>query len=129
MTPNETLQQTGHATDDCSGFGGPSRVSRLLSVALAASGSPMGRLRFTRQQAQNEAARRASEFLSGLPSCTGFRLQGTHPDTTVARSHNSKHPVAWLVVFRLDQPDGGVMDGGELFVAVDLESGAVAIRD
>jgi len=89
----------------------------------------MGRLRFTRQQAQNEAARRASEFVSGLPGYTDFRLQGTHPDTTVPKSHNSKHPVAWLVVFRFDQRAGGVIDGGELFVAVDLESGAVAIRE
>jgi hypothetical protein len=87
----------------------------------------MGRLRFTREQAQHEAARRASEFVSGLPNCAGFRLRGTHPDTTVSPSRNSKHPVAWLVVFAFDPP--GVMDGGELFVAVNLESGGVGIRE
>jgi hypothetical protein len=45
------------------------------------------------------------------------------------KSQRSKHPIAWLVVFGLDQPDGSVMDGGELFIAVDLESGAIAIRE
>jgi hypothetical protein len=89
----------------------------------------MGRLRFTREDAQHEAARRASEFVSGLPSCKGLRLRGTHPDTTVPQSSASKHPVAWVVVFSLDLPDGAVMDGGELFVAVNLDSGAVAIRE
>ena len=71
----------------------------------------MGRLRFTREEAQLEAARRASEFVSGLPSCTGLRLRGTHPDTTAPQSRASKHPVAWIVVFSLDLPDGTVMDG------------------
>jgi hypothetical protein len=89
----------------------------------------MGRLRFTREQAQLEAARRASEFVYGLPSCTGLKLRGTHPDTTVPQSVASKHPLAWVVVFSLDLPDGAVIDGGELFVAVNLESGAVAIRE
>jgi len=89
----------------------------------------MERIRFTRAQAQNEASRRATEFVSELPSCTGFRLRGAHPDTTMPKSQSSKHPIAWLVVFGLDQPDGSVMDGGELFVAVDLESGAIAIRE
>jgi len=89
----------------------------------------MGRLRFTREEAQLEAARRASEFVSGLPSCTGLRLRGTHPDTTAPQSRASKHPVAWIVVFSLDLPDGTVMDGGELFVAVNLDSGAGAIRE
>lgn len=89
----------------------------------------MGRIRFTREQAQDEAARRASDFVSGLPNYAGLRLHGTHPDTTMPQSRNSKHPAAWLVVFAFDPPDCRVMDGGELFVAVDLESGAVAIRE
>jgi hypothetical protein len=47
----------------------------------------------------------------------------------VPRSRNSKHPVAWLVVFAFDPPEGSVMDGGELFVAVNLDSGTVVIRE
>jgi hypothetical protein len=47
----------------------------------------------------------------------------------VPQSSVSKHPVAWIAVFGHDLPDGTVMDGGELFVAVNLDSGAVAIRE
>lgn len=89
----------------------------------------MGRLRLTREQAQHEAARRALEFVSGLPNCAGVKLLSAYPDTTTPRSRSSKHPVAWLVVFSFDLPNGAILDGGELFVAVDLESGAVAIRE
>ncbi len=90
----------------------------------------MGRLRFTREQAQREAERRASEFVCGLPNCAGVRLWGAHPDRTVPQSRSSKHPVAWVVVLASDPPDGGgLMDGGEMFVAVDLESGGVAVRE
>lgn len=91
--------------------------------------SIMGRIRFTREQAQHEAVRRASEFVSGLPSyASSVRLRHALPDPTAAKSCTSKHPIAWIVVFASDLPDGAIMDGGELFVAVDLESGVVAIR-
>jgi hypothetical protein len=83
---------------------------------------------FTREAAQVEAARRALEFVSGLPSCTALRLRSMHPDTTVPQSGASKHPVAWIVVFSLDLPDGAAMDG-QVVVAVNLDSGAVTIRE
>jgi hypothetical protein len=87
----------------------------------------MARLRFTREQARAEASRRAAEFVSARPTFAGARLRGAYPDTTVPRSHSCKHPVAWVAVFAFDPPGGTVMDGGELFVSVDLESGAVAV--
>jgi hypothetical protein len=89
----------------------------------------MERLRFTLEQAQDEAARQAAAFVTGLPNCAGARLRGTYPDATVPQRRGSKHPVAWVAVFGFEPPDGVVMDGGELFVAVNLESGAVAVRE
>jgi hypothetical protein len=91
-------------------------------------GERMSRLRFTREQAQAEASRRAAEFVSARFTYAGAQLRGTYPDTAVPRSRSSKHPVAWVAVFAFDPPGGAVMDGGELFVSVDLESGVVAVR-
>ena len=88
----------------------------------------MARLRFTKAQAQAEASRRAAEFVSARPTFAGARLRGAYPDAAVPQSQNSKHPVAWVAVFAFDPPDGALMDGGEFFVSVDLESGAVAVR-
>lgn len=88
----------------------------------------MRRLRFTREEAEAEASRRAAEFVAQLPRCEFMRQQGVYPDTTVVRSHSSKHPVAWVVVFAYEPGEGAVMDGGELIVTVDLESGVVAVR-
>ena len=43
-------------------------------------------------------------------------------------SRASKHPVAWVVMYSPVPPEGGAMDGGELFVAVDLELGTIGPR-
>jgi hypothetical protein len=89
----------------------------------------MSRLRFSRAEAEAEATRLASEYVAGLAGTSTVRCIRAYPDATALRSHNSKHPVAWLVVFKASQPPGVVVDGGELFVAVDLDTGAVAIRE
>jgi hypothetical protein len=86
------------------------------------------RLRLSWVEAQAEATRRAEEFVAGRPELCGLRHHGTRPDTLAVPSHASKHPVAWVAVFTPVLPAGGVMDGGEVFVAVDLESGSVAVR-
>jgi hypothetical protein len=89
----------------------------------------MARLRFTREEAEAEAMRRASEFVSVLPGASTDQCVGAYPDTTAMRSRSSKHPVAWLVVFKTPLPPGVVMDSGELFVTVNLETNVVAIRE
>lgn len=89
----------------------------------------MARLRFTRAEAEAEATRLASEFVAGLPGTSTDRCIGAFPDKTIPRSRASKHPVAWVVVFKTPQPPGVVMDGGELFVKVNLETNSVAIHD
>lgn len=89
----------------------------------------MGRLRYSRAEAEAEATRRAERFVADRPDREVLRHCGTYPDWVVPPSPASKHPVAWVAVFAPIPPDGGVIDGGELFVVVDLESGSVAVRD
>ncbi|VTS06829.1 unnamed protein product [Tuwongella immobilis] len=88
----------------------------------------MGRLRYTLAEAREEATRRAEAFVADRPDRDQFRLRGARPDSLVPPSRASKHPVAWVVVYARIPPDGGVIDGGELFVAVDLERGTVGLR-
>ncbi len=87
----------------------------------------MARLRYSREEAQAEATRRAEAFVSGRPDRGKIRLRGTVPDLTKPPSHSSKHPVAWVAIFAPIPADGEVIDGGELEVAVDLESGLVEL--
>ena len=89
----------------------------------------LARLRFTRADAEAEATRRATEFVAGLADSASYRCVRAYPDSSAAKSNSSKHPVAWIVVFVSVQPPGVVMDGGELFVVVNLEARVVAIRD
>lgn len=88
----------------------------------------MARLRYSLAEAQAEATRRAEAFVAERPDREQLRHRGTFPDTIVPPSHSSKHPVAWVVVFVPIPPAGDIIDGAELFVDVDLESGAVAVR-
>jgi hypothetical protein len=89
----------------------------------------MARLRYSWLEAQAEATRRAESFMAVRPDRDRFRLRGAGPDTLVPPSQASKHPVAWVVMYAPVPPEGGVIDGGELFVTVDLESGAVGVRE
>jgi hypothetical protein len=88
----------------------------------------VARQRYSRAEAQAEATRRAAEFVSGRPDRDEWRHSGTIPDSLSPPSQACKHPMGWVAVYAPIPPDGGVMDGGELFVAVDLESGVVAVR-
>ena len=88
----------------------------------------MARLRFTLEQARAEASRRAVEYVYGLPHWAGALHRGTFPDGSVPLSRSSKHPTAWITVFAFEPPEGATMDGGELFIAVNLETGVVSSR-
>ena len=89
----------------------------------------MARLRYSRAEAEAEATRRAEAFVADRPDRDQWRHRGTVPQTGVPSGRASKHPVAWVAAFAPVPPDGSVIDGGELFVAVDLESGAVEVRE
>ncbi len=88
----------------------------------------MPRLRFTRAEAEAEATRRATQLVSGIPGAASSRCIGAIPDPLAPRGRSTKHPVSWIVAFVFHPPEV-IIDGGELFVAVDLETGAVAIRE
>lgn len=89
----------------------------------------MARLRYSLAEAEAEATRRAKVLIADRTDRDQLRHRGTFPDTLVPSSRASKHPVAWIAVFAWVPPDGTITDGGELFVAVDLESGSVGIRE
>ena len=88
----------------------------------------MARLRYSREEAQAESVRRAEAIVADRPDRDQWRLRGAFPNPPVPPSKASKHPVAWMVLFAPVPPEGGVIDGGELFVAVDLESGSVGLH-
>ncbi len=97
-------------------------------MSSAAEGFGVGRLRYSLTEAQAEATRRAEAFVAGRSDGDQFRLRGAHPNALLPPSQASKHPVAWVVVFAPVPPDGGVIDGGELFVDVDLELDTIDLR-
>ena len=99
-----------------------------IKSGSAAEGSGVARLRYSRVEAQAEATRRAEAFVADRSDCDQFRLRGAFPDSLLPPSRASKHPVAWVVMFSPSPPEGGGIDGGELFVTVDLESGAIGVR-
>ena len=88
----------------------------------------MPHLRFTREEAEAEATRQATELVAGLPGASSARCKGAVPNPSAPRSRSTKHPVAWLVAFVFHPPEV-IMDGGELWVAVNLGTGAVAIQE
>jgi hypothetical protein len=86
------------------------------------------RLRFTLKEAEAEATRLAAEFIAARPGYSSARCKGAVPDRCAPRSRSSKHPLTWLVCFVFHPPEV-IMDGGELFVAVNLETGVVTIKE
>ncbi len=90
-------------------------------------GVRVARLRYSRDEARSEAIRRAEAFVAERDDRDEWRLRMAFPNTLVPPSQASKHPVAWLVLFAPIPAEGEVIDGGELFVAFDLESGTVAL--
>jgi hypothetical protein len=85
-------------------------------------------LRFTRRQAEAEAICLSTEFVSDLPDAASSRCIGAYADEMAPKSRSTKIPVVWVVGFVFHPPEV-VMDGGELFVTVDLETKVVAIRE
>lgn len=88
----------------------------------------MGRLRYSLTQAQAEATRRAEAFVADRADRDQWQLRGAFPNTLVPPSQASKHPVAWVVMYSPVPPEGSLIDGGEMFVAVDLELGTIGLR-
>ena len=87
----------------------------------------MARVRFSRADAVAEATRRADAFVAGRADRDGWRHVSITPDGIGPPRTASKHPVVWVAMYAPVPPDGGI-DGGELFVVVDLELGTVGLR-
>jgi hypothetical protein len=102
------------------------RPTRAATSFLGSDYLP--RLRFTREEAEAEAKRLAEEYVAELPGLTPTRFVRTYPDRTVPRSGDSKHPVTWVALFEFSHAPGEVVDGGELFVVVNLATKAASIR-
>lgn len=85
----------------------------------------MARLRYSLAQAEAEATKRAKAFIAAHPDQVPLQHRWTVPSRKEQQSAASKHPVAWIAVFQIIPPDGVVVDGGEVFVAVNLESGSI----
>lgn len=89
----------------------------------------MGRVRYSLAEAQAEATRRAAEFVAARPDRDEWRHISTSPDSFAPLRSSSEHPIVWVAMFAPVPPDRSVIDGGELFVIVDLQSGTVVTGD
>lgn len=89
----------------------------------------MARVRFSRAEAQAEASRRAAEFIAARTDRDCWRHLSTSPKMNGPVRPASKHPLVWLAMYAPVPPDGVTIDGGELFVIVDLELGTVGEFD
>ena len=87
----------------------------------------MARVRYSRAEAEAEVMRRAEALMASRPDRDQFSLRGAIPDGLSPLSRASKHPVVWSVVYA-PILDGATMDGGELFVIVDLELSTIHVR-
>jgi hypothetical protein len=85
-------------------------------------------VRYSRAEAEAEATRRAAAFVAQRPDRDCWRHIHTAPDSIGLPRRSSKHPVVWVATYAPVPPEGGTIDGGELFVAVDLEPDTVVVR-
>jgi hypothetical protein len=82
----------------------------------------MARLRYSLTDAEQEAGRLATEHVQKMALWPGVVLSRVVPSRSAPRSPNSKHPVWWMVSFKMPWPDGVVVDGCELMFDVNVET-------
>ncbi len=81
----------------------------------------MTRLRYSLAEAKQAATEIAIEAIGTLNTIHPARLVSISPDRTAPQGIASKHPTRWIVAFVCHDPEV-VLDGGEIFVSVDLET-------
>ena len=89
----------------------------------------MAHLRCTLEQAKAEAIRMATEFLQTTPAATTHRFFNAAPDDSPPKVDSGKIPAVWLVMFSWIPSDGEVIDGGEVFVRVNIQTKNVEYCD
>lgn len=88
----------------------------------------MPRLRCSREEAKLEAIRIAEEFVARRPDAHNHRILGAHPDDDAHQVGSGKTPAVWIVTFQWHIP-GCTMDGGELFVRVNVQKRHAELRE
>ncbi len=89
----------------------------------------MARLRFTLEEARDLAELLADNLIAGMSWGTTVRKIGATPASPDRQGKSSKHPTAWTVIYQIKVPEGSTIDGGEVFVEIDLESKSATLRD
>lgn len=87
----------------------------------------MPRIRFTLDESRAEATRLASEYVKTQKWFNQARFKGINPSLFAHKSPSSKFPVEWRAVYVFHGPDE-IVDGGELFLDVNIETKVVKAR-
>ena len=89
----------------------------------------MSRLRHTLEEARDFAELLADNLVAGTSWSSTVQKVGASPASLERQGKSSKHPTVWTVVYQMRMPHGSTIDGGEVFVNVDLESKAATFRE
>ena len=82
----------------------------------------MPRLRYSLAEAAAEAKRLAMEYVEGTSQWPAAEFRRVAPSERFPKSPSSKHPVVWFAIFDLPGPDGGVVDGFDLILEINVET-------
>ena len=89
----------------------------------------MARLRHTLEEARLLAELLADNLVATTSWASRVHKVGTWPGSSSLQGKGSKHPTVWVVGYQTIAPEGTTIDGGEIFVEVDLESQSASFRD
>lgn len=89
----------------------------------------MPRLRHTLEEARNLAELLADKLIASTSWGSSLQSLGASPATLDTQGNSSKHPTRWIVTCKPRLPQGSTVDGGEVFVSLDLESESATFRD
>jgi len=81
----------------------------------------MVRLRYSLEEAKLAASKIANDAIQGLDAFRSASLISVTPDRVVPQGTSSKHPTRWIAMYVCHDPNV-VLDGGETFGVIDLES-------
>ena len=90
----------------------------------------MARLRYTLEQARARAERLAVDYAADQAWWNErMELLGAQPVAGAVQGTSSKHPTVWSIGFKPRLPGTTVMDGGDVWVRVDLETESVVLTE
>lgn len=89
----------------------------------------MARLRYSLEEAREQAELLADQLVAETSWTDTVQRTGAFASSLDRQGKSSKHPTVWTVVYQLRPPQGTTIDGGEVFVKVDLEDESAAFHD